>query len=118
MLFSSGGAWHLFHYSTTDPNMLTDNLGNHKCNDLWSLAQDAMDKLEAEVEDEEETEITDGEDKDEEENDVEVVNEEEEEEEEEDVVIHCPNAYTVMLEKLNRNRELQRSATAGQCIYA
>ena len=33
------------------------------------------------------------------------------------VVIHCPNAYTVMLKKPNRNRELRRLATAGQCIY-
>ena len=34
------------------------------------------------------------------------------------VVIHCPNAYTVMPKKPNRNRELRRSATAGKCIYA
>ena len=34
------------------------------------------------------------------------------------VVVHCPNTYTVMLKKPNRNRELQRSAITGQCIYA
>ena len=34
------------------------------------------------------------------------------------VVIHCPNAYTVMPKKPKGNRELRRSAIAGQCIYA
>ena len=34
------------------------------------------------------------------------------------VVINCPNAYTVMPKKPNRNWELQRLATAGQWIYA
>ena len=42
----------------------------------------------------------------------------EESEEMEIVVVHCPNTYTVMPKKPNRNWELRRSATAGQCIYA